>query len=165
MRHMRLFLTAALGLALGGCPHTNPIECVDNTSCDLSPGGVCTVAASGNQWCAYPDLTCPGGMRYSDLHVGDGLSGACVNAEVDAGGAQGRERVVVGRLELRPHRLRRPELVAVEEHAQHGGHVPVVFGEGRREAFDQCGRRHVRDEVLREQTLTVVAPIWPNESN
>lgn len=86
MRHVRRLLTAALGLALTGCPHTNPIECVDNTSCDLSPGGVCTVAASGNQWCAYPDLTCPGGMRYSDLHVGDGLSGACVNADVDAGG-------------------------------------------------------------------------------
>jgi hypothetical protein len=85
MQRPQLLLTAMMGLALAGCPRNNPIECIDQTSCDLSPGGVCTVAPSGNQWCAYPDLTCPSGLRYGDRHVGDGLAGACVNEDVDAG--------------------------------------------------------------------------------
>ncbi|MBA3458669.1 MAG: hypothetical protein H0T46_01820 [Deltaproteobacteria bacterium] len=30
-------------------------------------------------WCAYPDVQCPGGYRYSDQDTGDGLSGECVS--------------------------------------------------------------------------------------
>lgn len=70
---------------LAGCPKDNNVECRDVSSCDLSPGGACLTAPSGNQWCAYPDNTCPSGMRYSDVDVGDGLSGECVPVEVDAG--------------------------------------------------------------------------------
>jgi hypothetical protein len=36
-------------------------------------------------WCAYPDPACPGGYRYSEQSVGDGLAGECVPADIDAG--------------------------------------------------------------------------------
>ncbi len=88
MRHTS-FLALALTLSVGlfGCPTDNPVECRDQSSCDLGAGGACLVAPSGNQWCAYPDSSCPSGMRYSDQRVGDGLSGSCVTEDpgADAG--------------------------------------------------------------------------------
>ena len=74
-----MLLGAALACVaiLSGCPPTSSVECVDQTSCDLAAGGSCTVAPSGSQWCAYPDISCPGGLRYSDQRVGDGLSPLC----------------------------------------------------------------------------------------
>lgn len=87
MRRLTTIVAGVLAVAALGCPSTNGVECQDNTSCDLSAGGVCTAAPSGSQWCAYPDPLCPGGLRYSDFHTGDGLAGACVTPEedVDAG--------------------------------------------------------------------------------
>ncbi len=85
MRYLPLAIsTLVMSLVSLGCPGTNPVECRDQSSCDLFPGGVCLAASSGNTWCAYPDNTCPSGMRYSDQLVGDGLAGMCVEAE-DAG--------------------------------------------------------------------------------
>ena len=89
MRHLPLILIAIVALPLAGCPNNNPVECRDQASCDLGPGGACLAAPSGNQWCAYPDGTCPSGMRYSDQLVGDGLAGTCVAQEVDAGTPDG----------------------------------------------------------------------------
>ncbi len=87
MRHTVLLFSVAVVAPAAGCPSTNPIECRDNTSCDLSAGGICTVAPSGSQWCAYPDPACPGGFRYSDFHTGDDVAGTCVMVgdDVDAG--------------------------------------------------------------------------------
>ncbi len=80
MRHLSSLLTVVVVLIpLAGCPSTSPVECRDQASCDLGPGGVCVAAPTGNQWCAYPDLSCPGGVRYSDDRVGDGLAGTCVD--------------------------------------------------------------------------------------
>jgi hypothetical protein len=86
MRH--LFLLSTLLALVTGCPSTNPVECRDQSSCDLSPGGLCVSSPTGNQWCAYPDATCPGGMRYSDDRVGDGLAGTCVVADDDVDASQ-----------------------------------------------------------------------------
>lgn len=80
-----LVLVAASVVLLASCPGRKDVECVDSSNCDRHPGGVCATAASGNQWCAYPDAECPGGLRYSDVDVGDGLGGVCVMHEVDAG--------------------------------------------------------------------------------
>lgn len=85
MRRAILVLCTAVAVPSFGCPSSNPVECRDNTSCDLAPGGVCTVAPAGSQWCAYPDPACPGGLRYSDFHTGDGLGGTCVTSAADAG--------------------------------------------------------------------------------
>jgi sugar lactone lactonase YvrE len=51
------------------------------------PGGECLVnPETGHQFCAYPDMSCPDGMRWSDLDVEDGISGMCVDIdEPDAG--------------------------------------------------------------------------------
>src|SRR5688500_6350315 len=77
---------AATSLALlAGCPPKQDVQCVESSNCDLATGGQCVSTTSGNQWCAYPDPNCPSGYRYSDLDVGDGLSGACVQASTDAG--------------------------------------------------------------------------------
>lgn len=85
MRYLPHAVSAlVMSLVSLGCPGTNPVECRDQSSCDLFPGGVCLAASTGNQWCAYPDNTCPSGMRYSDQLVGDGLAGMCVEGE-DAG--------------------------------------------------------------------------------
>lgn len=93
MSRLPYSIVAALSIGLLGCPGTNPVECRDQTSCDLGPGGVCTVAPSGNQWCAYPDTACPSGIRYSDQYIGDGLAGTCVSDDLDASGADAREPV------------------------------------------------------------------------
>ena len=85
MRRLTILLVAAVASSLASCPGpTKSVECVDSTNCDLHAGGVCTEAASGNQWCSYPDSACPSGLRYSDLDVGDGLGGVCVTPAVDA---------------------------------------------------------------------------------
>src|SRR5262245_3568025 len=63
------------------------IECEDQSSCDLNPGGQCLLNEStGHSFCAYPDPDCPSGMRWSDLDVEDSISGMCVaEAPPDAG--------------------------------------------------------------------------------
>ncbi len=72
---------AAVALAfIAGCPSPRDfIECVDDTSCGRMVGGRCTVNDdTGHQFCAYPDMACPTGMRWSDLDVEDSISGQCV---------------------------------------------------------------------------------------
>lgn len=88
MRQLLPFLVLA---TLCACRHGNPVECRDQSSCDLVAGGVCVAASTGAQWCAYPDPTCPGGLRFSDYQIGDGLSGQCVEPTdlVDAGDDDG----------------------------------------------------------------------------
>ncbi|MEJ7602005.1 MAG: SBBP repeat-containing protein [Kofleriaceae bacterium] len=74
---MRLILSACLSLLLAACPGRENVPCIENTDCDLSTGGVCSMAATGNKWCAYPDPECESGYRYSDQDVGDGVGGVC----------------------------------------------------------------------------------------
>jgi len=68
-----------------GCVNRLDVQCEQNSNCDLSGGGVCATAETGNRWCAYPDPVCPTGYRYSTDDVGDGVSGACVTVATDAG--------------------------------------------------------------------------------
>lgn len=83
---MRVTIFGVLTLALMACGNRNNFECANDSSCNLSGGGKCVAAPSGNNWCAYPDPACPGGFRYSDQDVGDGLAGECVaGSDKDAG--------------------------------------------------------------------------------
>lgn len=79
-----LSLLAASTITPGCGSHPN-VQCGVNSDCDLHLGGACATAPTGNRWCSYPDPSYPSGMRYSDLQVGDGVSGQCVVVEVDAG--------------------------------------------------------------------------------
>ena len=69
---------SCFAVLLGSCPGRQKVECSENMHCDLGPGGTCVVAATGNEWCAYPDPACPSGYRFSDLDVGDGVGNTCV---------------------------------------------------------------------------------------
>lgn len=84
-KYMRLTYLALLIPVVVGCGggHAD-VPCVQDTNCDLTTGGKC-IASTGNMWCAYPDPACPGGYRYSDQSVGDGLAGVCVPSSGDAG--------------------------------------------------------------------------------
>jgi Tol biopolymer transport system component len=42
-------------------------------------------AATGSQWCAYPDTACGSGLRWAEANTGDDLAGTCVDGTVDAG--------------------------------------------------------------------------------
>lgn len=83
---MRLILASlALVLAAGACGNQRPsVECRDSTDCSRFAGGVCHTAPLDNQWCAYP-CNCSTGLCYSDLNVGDGLAGMCVEGGPDGG--------------------------------------------------------------------------------
>ena len=83
---MRLASTMLLAttLAVAACNNRANVQCLENPNCNLTTGGVCAVAPTGNHWCAYPDGSCLGGYRFSDQDVGDGVSGMCV-AATDAG--------------------------------------------------------------------------------
>src|SRR5579862_1510628 len=88
MIRARLSLPSAvlLSLLLGACPNNNPVECLDQSACNSGADGQCTLnSATGSTWCSYADGTCPSGRRWSSVSVGDGLSGTCVSAPVDAG--------------------------------------------------------------------------------
>src|SRR5262245_26999447 len=75
-----------LAAAAAACNARNDLQCDRDAFCDLSGGGQCLVAPTGNSWCAYPDPSCPDGYRYSDQDVGDGLSGQCVASSGTDGG-------------------------------------------------------------------------------
>jgi len=79
---MRLILLGVIplaGILVPACrPGPQDVQCELDNNCDRFVGGICHVAPSGNQWCAYPDPACPSGYRYSDLDVGDGVSDQCV---------------------------------------------------------------------------------------
>lgn len=82
MRQSLAILAAAATTA--GCDNRLAVQCLQNPNCDLTTGGLCAVAPTGNHWCAYPDPACPGGYRFADQDVGDGVSGMCI-AQTDAG--------------------------------------------------------------------------------
>lgn len=84
---MRSLVIGVAIVALAACNNGSNVQCDQNSNCDLSGGGMCIAASTGNMWCAYPDPLCPGGYRYSDQSIGDGVSGQCVpdNTMVDAG--------------------------------------------------------------------------------
>src|SRR5262245_54637536 len=82
---IRLVGALLLFAASAACGGINSVQCDQNSTCDLSTGGVCAVAGTGNRWCSYPEANCPSGYRYSDFQVGDGLSGVCVAPFSDAG--------------------------------------------------------------------------------
>lgn len=73
------YRVVVLAVLLAGCPppHLN-VQCIEDSNCNLSYGGVCTLAPTGNRWCAYPDPDCPSGYRYSDFSTGDDLNEVCV---------------------------------------------------------------------------------------
>jgi formylglycine-generating enzyme len=94
---MRLILLGVISLAsmlLLACPGAQDVQCARDNNCDRFAGGVCQLAQSGSQWCAYPDPACPSGFRYSDLDVGDGLSGMCV-MDADGGINPGPEMIMI----------------------------------------------------------------------
>lgn len=84
MMRIEIVIVAVLAAACGG---RNNVQCEADSDCNLSGGGTCTAnPVTGNSWCAYPDPACESGYRYSDLDVGDGVSGVCVPATMpDAG--------------------------------------------------------------------------------
>ena len=76
---LRNLILMALPVAVAACINHVDVQCGQDSDCNLNAGGVCAAAAgTDNKWCAYPDLNCPNGYRYSTLDVGDGVSGACV---------------------------------------------------------------------------------------
>ena len=77
MRLRTTIVMGGLGMVIGGCLERLDVQCVENSNCNLSGGGLCTLASTGNHWCAYPDPACSTGYRYSDDDVGDGVSGVC----------------------------------------------------------------------------------------
>jgi hypothetical protein len=76
-----------LAASLLGCAERNPeIECARDSICDRFDDGLCTLyEPTGHHWCTYPDVTCESRRRWSDLDVGDGLEGTCVEPRPDAG--------------------------------------------------------------------------------
>jgi hypothetical protein len=88
MRRSLVGIWVAAAGALTACTKLANVQCDQDSNCNLSGGGVCMAAPSGNQWCAYPDPSCPSGYSYSTQAVGDGVSGTCVAetaSPVDAG--------------------------------------------------------------------------------
>jgi hypothetical protein len=70
-----------LGLMISlGCNGRTNIQCTGDVNCDLTSGGKCTMAKTGNRWCAYPAADCDSGFRYSTQDTGDGVEGVCTTA-------------------------------------------------------------------------------------
>jgi len=78
---MRLisFVVACVLPLLIGCPGEKDVPCSEDSDCDLTTGGKCTLADSGNKWCAYPDPNCSSGLRFSDQGVGDSVGDTCTS--------------------------------------------------------------------------------------
>ena len=88
-QHVTLLTILAVSLFICGCPSYKTVQCIEDSNCDLYPGGVCiTAIETGHKWCAHPDSSCPSGLRYDKdgkyPETGDGLSGVCV-VQSDAG--------------------------------------------------------------------------------
>jgi Bacterial Ig-like domain len=62
------------------CKPACTVQCLDDSNCDLAAGGACLAnPTTRHRWCGYPATDCPSGVRWSDLDVGDGVSGRCVD--------------------------------------------------------------------------------------
>jgi hypothetical protein len=77
MTRIDLWILLAGALACGCLPAAQDVQCLEDANCNRFAGGACRLALSGHHWCSYPDPGCPSGYRYSDLDVGDGVSGEC----------------------------------------------------------------------------------------
>jgi formylglycine-generating enzyme required for sulfatase activity len=88
MQVLRPIVPLLLVALASGCPKRSDfIECRDNGSCRLAEGGECREnAATGHQFCSYPDEACESGMRWSDVDVEDSIAGMCVVPEVPIDG-------------------------------------------------------------------------------
>lgn len=75
LAHLIMGLAILLIAACAG--EKKDVPCTQDSDCDLTTGGVCVAASTGNMWCAFPDAECPSGLRYSDQGVGDDLGGTC----------------------------------------------------------------------------------------
>lgn len=85
MRVLELAVVLLFG-SLSACSSRADLQCDQSASCNFVAGGMCSDPGTGNGWCAYPDSACQSGYRYSDVQVGDGVSGQCVvNESADAG--------------------------------------------------------------------------------
>lgn len=71
-----------LCVALSACPSDKNVPCQVDSNCNLSPGGLCAAARTGNKWCAYPDSDCSSGHRFSDEGVGDDQGGLCIEPQL-----------------------------------------------------------------------------------
>jgi hypothetical protein len=83
----RIAIPGVLVIVAVSCGGRTSSECIDDSNCNLSSGGMCTLfPTTGNHWCSYPDSECPSGYRFSEQYTGDGVSGHCVAEHpVDAG--------------------------------------------------------------------------------
>lgn len=71
-------LVRSAAVMVAACGGRLNVQCEQDSNCNVSTGGVCAAAVTGNRWCSYPDSSCASGLRYSDVQVGDGVSGSCV---------------------------------------------------------------------------------------
>jgi len=69
----RLLVIALVAAISGGCLKFSTFSCEEPEDCDAQDLGVC--AAGGH--CAYPDLSCPTGLRY-DEHADADFAGMCL---------------------------------------------------------------------------------------
>ncbi len=79
-----------LVLGVGACGSPRDRACGPDQACAPQSGvsGMCLPSpVSGNDWCAYADVTCATGQRWGAL-AGDGLASACLDPDnlPDAGG-------------------------------------------------------------------------------
>lgn len=77
MTRIGCWILLAIATTWGCIPAARDVQCIEDANCDRFDGGACRSAPSGHHWCSYPDSECPSGYRYSDLDVGDGVSGTC----------------------------------------------------------------------------------------
>lgn len=77
---LRILFALTCVCVYSGCGSRANVQCVQDENCNLSSGGVCLSASTGNRWCAYPDSACPSGLRFSNDDVGDSVGGTCTLA-------------------------------------------------------------------------------------
>lgn len=80
------FAVLALLSLAASCGGRSDLQCSLDSQCDLEAGGLCIGPGTGSRWCAYRDPQCDSGYRYSNIQVGDGVSGQCVASSTADGG-------------------------------------------------------------------------------
>ena len=141
-RIMRQVARALLAVSVGGvglaCPNYAAVQCQIDPNCNLTTGGVCAVASTGNHWCAYPDGSCPGGFRFSDRDVGDGVGGSCVaspDSGVDAGPDSGIDAGVDSAIDAKPDATIDGDTTVQCRVAFEDGNRGTFLGDGTREVW------------------------------
>jgi Tol biopolymer transport system component len=89
MRREFMITSLVASVSAAGCGGSRAnVPCIKDSNCDLVSGGICAAAPTGTHWCAYGDSSCPSGLRFSTVDIGDGVAGQCV-AGPDAGMVDG----------------------------------------------------------------------------